>query len=190
MSASYAVDLGKTTQHHLSFPSPAVAADGGIAITSGGAISSLSGVLIGDVIDLRDSDAYCNVMLMGRGFGSGPLLVGVQTATATTSGSFTDPTSGLPQFPDPFVSGGWLIIGSGPAADATLGVFGSGVSGQYLLSGFATFAAFQRPHRYARIIIGSGFYDGLLYAGFVSQLRTVGSGGGFTYLPGSGSVNV
>ena len=190
MGASLAVDLGKTTQHLLSFPSPAVAADGGIAITSGGAMSSLSGVLIGDIVDMRDSDTYCNLLVLGRGFGSGPLLVGVQTSPDTTSGNFTDPTSGLPQFPDPFQSGGWLIIGSGPATDSRLGVFGSGVSGNYILSGFATFAAFQRPDRYARVVIGSGFYDGLLYAGFVSQLRTTGSGGGFTYAPGSGTVNV
>lgn len=172
----------------LSFPTPAVAANDGLAITSGGAMSSLSGVLVGGIVDMRDSNTYCNLIVAGRGFGSGPLTVGVQTSQDTTSGNFTDPTSGLPQFPDPFVSGGFVIIGSGPGA--LPGIFGSGYSGSLILSGFVEFAAFQRPHRYARVIIGSGFFDGIVVAGFVSQSRTTGSGFGFTLAPSSGTVSV
>lgn len=190
MSANLVVDIGNTCQLFLSLPSPAAAADAGIAITSGGCISSLSGVLIGDVADLRDSDTFCNVFVAGKGFGSGPLLIGVQTSDATTSGTFTDPTSGLAQLPTAFVSGGFLVIGSGAATDTFLGTFGSGVSGQVILSGFVAAAAFQRPHRYARLFVGSGFYDGTLMAGFITNLRTTGSGAGFTFNPGSGTVAV
>ena len=190
MSANLVVDLGGTTQSIQSFPSTAQAADGGMAITSGGNISSLSGVLVGDVIDLNNADTFCNVYVGGRSLGSGPLLVGVQTSDSTASGTFTDPTSGLSQLPTSFASGGFLIIASGPATDATLGIFSSGVSGAYALSGFLAFAAFQRPHRYARLFVGSGFYDGPLQAGFVSQFRTTGSGGGTTQSPGSGTISV
>ena len=47
------------------------------------------------------------------------------------------------------------------------------------------------PGQYVRAIAMSGdFWQSTLSVGFVSQLRTVGSGGGFTYSPGSGSVSV
>ena len=173
--ADYVIDLGFNTQSTPSFPSTAVAADDGIAITSGGAISSLSGVLIGSIVDLVNCNAYCNVNVMGRGFGSGPLVVGIQTSPGTPSGDFTDPTSGLPVLPRGINSGGFLILGSGPATDATLGIFGSGVSGQYLLSGFNAIAAFQRPHRYGRLFIGSVFFYGLGHAGFITNFKTTGS---------------
>lgn len=190
MSASLVVDLGNTVQFATSWPQTGVAADGGIAVTSGGCVSTLSGVLVGDIVDMLQADTYCNLWAAGRGFGSGPLLIHVQTADATTSGSFTDPTSGLAAMPGAFASGGILIVGSGPATDATLGILGSGVSGQYLLSGFAVAQGFQRPGRYVRCLVGSGFYDGILQVGFLSNLKTTGSGGGFTYAPGSGTVSV
>ena len=117
----------------------------------------------------------------------------MQTAAATTSGSFTDPTSGLPVFPTPFVSGGLLVIGSGAwaAAGDVGGIFGSGVSGQNVLSGFFAAAAFQRPHRYARVNTLAGFMDWCTpQAGFIGQRPTVGSGQGFSYSPGSGTINV
>lgn len=193
MSANLAVDLGKTCLARPSFPSAAVAADGGIAISSGGVVSSLSGVMIGDIVDLRDADTYCNVWAAGRTLGSGPLLLQVQDSNATTSGSFTDPTSGLTQFPTPFVSGGILVIGSGAwaAAGDVGGIFGSGVSGQNTLSGFFAIAAFQRVGRYARVNMLSGFMDWAnCQAGFISQFRTTGSGAGYSYSPGSGTLSV
>lgn len=192
MSANLVIDIGGSCVTQLSLPAAGVAADYGLAVTSGGAISSLSGVLVGDTIDLLHADAACNVFACGRGFGSGPLLIGIQTADVTTSGSFTDPTSGLAAADRPrgVSSGGFVIIGSGAATDVLLGVFGSGVSGQVIQSGFAAFVRFERPHRYARLIVGSGFYDGTLLAGFVSQARPVGSGGGFSMSPSSGSVTV
>lgn len=191
MSAGLVLDLGNTAQLAVSFPSTAVAADGGLAITSGGCISALSGVLVGDVVDLLPANAYCNLWVAGRSFGSGPLLIGVQTSDSTTSGTFTDPTSGLASLPGAFSSGGWLILGSGPATSTLLGTLGSGVSGQYLESGFMVAQAFQRTGRYARVVVGSGFYDGPLQAGFISALKTTGSGGGFSWSPSSGGgVNV
>ncbi len=190
MSANLVVDLGGTVISFVSLPSTAVLVDAGIAITSGGCISSLSGTLVGDIWDGINADTFCNIAVVGKGFGSGPLIVQVQTSDALTSGSFTDPTSGLAQLPTSFSSGCNLIIGSGPSTDATLGILSSGNSGSYLLSGFMAFAAFQRPHRYARINLQAGFYDGTLQAAFISNLKTTGSGGGFTLSPGSGSVNV
>ena len=184
MSANLVVDLGPTT---LSLPS--LPGANGMAITSGGTISSLSGALIGDVVDLLQANTFCNVYVAGRSLGSGPLIVGVQCSPTDASGSFTDPTSGLAQIPPPFVSGGRLVIGSGPATAANLGIFGSGVSGQMVLSGFHAFAAFQRPARYARLVTAAGFMDVTAFqAGFVSQLKTVGSGGGFSWSPQSGNT--
>ncbi len=191
MSASYAVDLGSTLQSMPSLPSAAVAADGGMAILSGGGISSLSGVLIGDIVDMLNSDTYCNVYVAGRSIGSGPLIIGVQTSDSTASGTFTDPTSGLAAIQAPFQSGGNLIIGSGDWTAGWGGIFGSGISGQVVLSGFMAIGAFQRPQRYARLIVNSGFMDVVGFqAGFMSQLRTTGSGAGFTYSPSSGVLNV
>ena len=192
MSASLLVDLGQTCQLQYSFPSRQTQADQGILITSGGAISSLSGVLIGGTVDLLQSDTYCNLFAMGIGFGSGPLVIGVQTSPDTTSGNFTDPTSGQTAFlPTAFASGGVIIIGSGPTgASGFLGTFSSGYSGSIIGSGWMAAAAFLRPHRFARAYVASGFYDGTLMVGFISQLRTTGSGGGFAYAPTSGTVSV
>lgn len=192
MSASYSVDLGFTLDTRPSLPSASVAADAGIAITSGGCYSSLSGVIVGDIADLGNDNTYCNVYVAGRSLGSGPLLIGVQTSDSTTSGTFTDPTSGLQDMPTSFRSGGYLIIGSGAWASASDpgGIFGSGVSGQMALSGFLAFGAFQRVGRYARLLTGSGFMDVAAFqAGFATQRRTVGSGS-FSWLPQSGGQTI
>lgn len=193
MSANLVIDLFNTTQTIPSLPSTAVSVDGPIAITSGGCITSLSGVLVGDIVDMINSDAYCNVYVAGKSLGSGPLIIGVQCSDQTTSGSFTDPTSGLAQLPGVFASGGNLIIGSGPWTGSTDpgGIFGSGISGQMALSGFMCGSAFQRPTRYARLLVRSGFMDCAGFAaGFISALRTTGSGGGYTSSPSSGVVDV
>jgi hypothetical protein len=191
MSASLLVDLFNTCQLSPSLPSFAVAADAPIPATSGGFVSSLSGVMPGDIVDLLNANTVCNVYVVGKAIGSGPLIIGVQTSDSTTSGSFTDPTSGLPQLPGSFSSGGQLIIGSGDWSSSWGGIFGSGVSGQVVLSGFFAASIFQRPHRYARLLVMSGFMDVVsMQAGFISQLKTTGSGGGFTYAPGSGVISV
>lgn len=193
---SQIVDLYNATMALPSLPSTAVAADGPIAISSGGVISSLSGVMIGDIIDLVNANAATQVFVAGRSLGSGPLMIGVQTSDATTSGSFTDPTSGLAALPSVFQSGGYLVIGSGGWTGATDpgGIYGSGMSGSMALSGFLAFGGFQRPHRYARLFLGSGFMDwAACQAGFVAQLKTQGSGPGFAWSPqssGNNTINV
>ncbi len=131
----------------------------------------------------------------------GKLRIAVQCADADVSGQYTDPTSGLPQLPRWFSSGGILILNSGGLLGGTLqGALStqgsnSGLpqSGYVIASGFAVAAYFQRPTpgQYTRAIVLSGdFYAGILTATFVSQYRTTGSGGGFSLLPGSGVVNV
>jgi hypothetical protein len=191
MSANLVVDLFNNVHSQPSVPSATVAADGAIAISSGGVISSLSGVLVGDPIDLGDANTVCNVYVAGRPLGSGPLIIGVQTSDSTASGTFTDPTSGLAQMPGKFASGGQLILGSGAWTDAAGGIWGSGVSGQAFLSGIMTGSYFQRPHQYARLLVMSGFADVAGFqAGFITQLRTVGSGGGYSPSPSSGPVSV
>ncbi len=58
-------------------------------------------------------------------------------------------------------------------------------------SGFSVYGAFQRLGRFARAVALSGdFYVGPLSVNIVSQLRTTGSGGGFSFSPTSGVVNV
>jgi hypothetical protein len=154
-----------------------------------GLIYAASGAVIGEIVDLKNANAFCNLFAAGRPvFTSGQLRLQIQTADATTSGSFTDPTSGLTNFPGHFASGGLLWLNSGQAGS---GLLGGGVSGQNMQSGFFVFQGFQRVGRYARVNVISGdFYAGTLTAGFVSQLKTTGSGHGFAYSPGSGSVSV
>ena len=182
MSANLVVDLGNTCLMAPSLP-------GGIVVSPSGFVAGLSGQLVGNTVDLINADTYCNVYVAGTSVTSGPLRVGVHAADAPTSGTFTDPTSGLATMPTSFSSGGWLVIGQSGTNPGVLNA-GNGVSGQFLLSGFTVGAAFMRTGRYARLILGSGFYDGPIQAGFISQLKTTGSGGGFTLAPGSGSVSV
>lgn len=177
MSANLIVDIGGAAQLANT-----------IGVGSGNTFAA-SGATIGQSIDLINANTYCNLVAMGNyTFGSGQLRIAVQTADADTSGLYTDPTSGMPVFPAPFQSGGLIILNSGGVGN---GLFGTFVSGQSALSGFAVAAAFQRPQRFARANVLSGdFYAGNLTVGFISQLKTTGSGGGFTYAPTSGVVNV
>lgn len=187
MSANLVVDIGATCWSQPSLP------DGLTGLSESGQFTGLSGVVIGGIVDLKDTDSYCNLYITGKSvLNSGILIVGVQTSDGTTSGSFTDPTSGLVaggNLPFRFASGGHIILCSGATTPAA-GLWGSAISGYNANSGFTAFAAFQRPHRYARLVFQSGFYIGTLTGGFVSQFHTTGSGGGFTYSPTSGTVNV
>lgn len=189
MSASLLVDLGNTCQLGFSFPpDPTLAHTAG---ASGGQVDSrTSGVTIGAAIDMLHANTFCNVVVNGICFTSGPLVVQVQTALKDTSGTYSDPTSGFSFFPTSFQSGGQIYVGlSGDGG----GLLNSGfVSGQSILSGFAISAGFQRPagHRYARINVLSGFFVGQVQAMFVTNLRTTGIGGGQSQQPGSGSPTV
>ena len=181
MSANLLVDLGNTCQlgfGALSAPAFAASAAG-----------------IGQIQDMINADTFTNVMIQGvpnAAGSSGQLRVFVQTSDGTTSGSFTDPTSGFNVFPTVFESGGIIRINSGGLGGTNgQGTFGDFISGHAFLSGFVEAGGFLRPHRYARIGYLSGdFYYGTLALTLVGQLRTTGSGGGFTFSPTSGVVNV
>lgn len=177
MSASTLVDLGHTCQL---FPS-----------VGSGLVFVASGGIIGLTADLINADTWCNLYAAGFPITtSGQLRLQVQTADATTSGSFTDPTSGMAaaDIPPPMFSGGIVWINSGAAVGGTLN---GAVSGQFIQSGFMIGAGFTRVGRYARVNVVSGdFYNGFLNAGFVTNYKVIGSGGGFTLAPGSGTVSV
>lgn len=180
-SASLVVDLGNTTQQGASIVDA--------PFLSGGSIFVASGATVGQSIFMGNADTFCNLQLTGVS-ASGQLRVQVQCANADVSGQYTDPTSGLAQFPTSFASGGILWINSGGTGGGVLGAF---VSGQALASGYAAAAGFQRTGPFTRALAlseGSAQYAGSLHAVFISNLRTTGSGGGFSYSPGSGSVNV
>ena len=182
MSANLIVDLGNTAAMQLSV---------GLGGAGSGLVYAASGAVIGQGVDLRNADTFCNLFAAGNGiFGSGQLRIQIQTSDSDVSGNYTDPTSGLAALPTSFSSGGILILNSGALGGGLLGAF---TSGQSIQSGFAVAAGFQRPQAgtYVRANVLSGdFFAGTLTVGFISQYRTTGSGGGFTYSPGSGSVNV
>lgn len=175
MSASYVVDLAGTTLHKSS-----------IVVGSG------SNLIIGDIVDLLNANTYTNVWVAGgAGGGSGAIEIRIQTSDGLTSGSFTDPTSGLPagSLPVNVVSGGIIWANSG--------LWGSGAANNgpivpinnapMFCSGGEMFGAFQRPHRYARLIINSGAYPGAVTAGFIGQSKVTTSGTGSTQSPSSGT---
>jgi hypothetical protein len=148
-----------------------------------------SGELVGGIVDMLHANNFCNLFVVG-GPTSGPVSVQVQTSDLTTSGSFVDPTSGLPVMPTSFQSGGILIVNSGLWASGS--PLGPGVNNAPLFcSGGAQIAGFLRVGRYvrARALSGNAF-DAPLTAGFLSQLKTTGSGAGFTFSPTSGTVSV
>lgn len=215
MSANLVVDLANTCQFHPS------------AITT---VSAASGVVVGLPIDLKNSDTLCNLFVAVLGAGSGPIGIQVQTSDVAsgnpmsggglpTSGSFTDPLSGLPEaaYPPSFNSGAILFLNSGlfrmpgggggsgqyvngaPVGTLPFGLHpiqrgqgagGFNTSGSWPIfssGGGVSFASFPRPHRFARAIIQSGATTiNDIMAGFVTNLKTTGSGGGFSYGPTSG----
>lgn len=189
--ASHAVDLGGTTVSQTTIAT----GGGGLGVMSGqiglasGLAYAASGGAVGQIVDLKDADSYCNLHVAGQALQtSGQLRIAVQTSEDTTSGNYTDPTSGLTTFPGFFSSGGILFLNSGGAGS---GVLDGGVSGEAMQSGFSVFAAFLREKRYVRAVMLSGdFYMGPLHVTFVSQKRYTSSGGGQTQAPGSGAVNV
>jgi hypothetical protein len=179
VSASTLVDLQNTCQRGVSIQ--------GSPVLSGAGVFPCSGAVIGQGIDLLHADTYCNLYVAGVS-ASGQLRAQVQCSDTDTSGSYTDPTSGLPQMPGAFSSGGILILNSG---GTTGGLLNGLVSGEALASGFFVAQGFIRTGRFARVNFLSGdFAAGAITAGFISQFKTTGSGGGFTLLPGSGTVSV
>ena len=178
-SANLVVDLANATEYF-----------GSLRVLSG------DSTVVGGIVDLLNGNTFCNVVV--QGYGSGPLPLFIQTADATTSGSFTDPTSGLPadvftQFGNRIASGGIFWANSGLPGSGNFSPAAPVGSAPAFCSGGVAFAAFQRPHRYARLVCTSGnasLTSVPFFAGFVTQKKTTGSGGGFSYQPGSGSINV
>jgi hypothetical protein len=199
MSANLIVDLGGTA---LSYPTLPAGASGTL---SGGVFTS-SGQLTGQSVDMLHANTFTNLLVGGISLNtSGQLLIQVQTSDTDTSGNFTDPTSGLAQLPTYFESGGIVRFNSGGILGGTIqgaintggglgntaGTSGAPNSGCAIQSGFQAFAGFQRVGRYARAnVLSGGFFVGPVQIAFVSQLKTTGSGGGFTLSPTSGVVNV
>lgn len=128
MSASLHVDFGNTMLFVNSLSTPG--SSGGNVISGVGTF----GAVVGNWVDMSNSDTFCGVYVAVAGGVSGPLPIAVQTARgindipltgsgsfsgnqfsggAPTSGSFTDPTSGLAQLPTWFSSGGILWVNSG-----------------------------------------------------------------------------
>lgn len=160
--------------------------------------SLLSGGLGGQPLSGAFTDPTSGLAQMPTWFNSGCILY-LNSGTYQLPGAGFPPTSGgniqpqLGGYPPgtyPFgytpvenAQGGPGFIFSGALAPAA--------------SGAMAFAAFQRPNRYGRIVLlsggvttsGTGTFQ--IVAGFVSQLMTTGSGGGFTQQPLSpNSVNV
>ena len=174
MSASLTVDLRQTTDFRASLM-----------------IGSGSNFTVGQIIDLLYADTYTNVWVAGGvGGGSGAVEIRIQTSDAITSGSFTDPTSGLAALPVNVNSGGIVWANSGLWNSGNYSLTAPVDGAPMWCSGGIDFAAFQRPHRYARLINNSGSYLGAITAGFVGQKRTTGSGAGFDFSPSSGVISV
>lgn len=214
MSASYVVDVANTCMFP---PSLALGAGVGNVPASGtlvGAIVDLkeantftnvwatgaanSGIL---VLKIETADGPSGLLQSGGGF---PI-----------SGAFVDPTSGMVDFPGPIKSGGLLYVNSGlvsipggggasggmnvntfqqgtnPVFNGQVGA-GFAPSGNFpvFCSGGMAFGGFLSPNRYARLVALSGGFTAQVIAGFQKQLRTTGGGGGFTFAPQTGTVNV
>jgi len=181
MSANLLIDLDSTAHVPLLSVAPAA----GVASTPA------SGAIIGNIVDLLNYDTYCNFFVAGSS--SGSIRVAVQFSDDTTSGNFTDPTSGLAADTFPTLqSGGILHVNSGlwPSGGLPKNCPISG--GPLFASGGVQFGSVIRPNRYGRLNILSGSANvGPVTAGFISQLRTTGSGGGFSWSPISGNaINV
>jgi hypothetical protein len=174
MSANLVVDLANTCDYDVS-----------LRVISG------DSTVVGLVVDLLGANTFCNVWAAGNN--SGPLPILIQTSDTTTSGDFTDPTSGLVQMPVNISSGGIFWVNSGLWSSGYSSPAPSVNNAPVFCSGGIQFGAFQRPQRYARLICTSGNASLTavpFIAGFVSQRKVTGSGGGFSYSPLSGSVNV
>ena len=174
MSANLVVDLGATCDYALSLD-----------------VATPASLTIGSIVDLANADTNCNIWVAGGG-GSGVLEIRVQTSDGTTSGGFTDPTSGRAsnQLPSFIASGGIMYVNSGLAASGNQSLSAPVNTAPLFCSGGIQFGSFIRPHRYARLIVASSLFPDPVLAGFISNKRTTGSGGGFTFAPGSGTVNV
>lgn len=169
------------------------------------AAGACSGPLL---VAIQTAPGPYDIPLTGNAF-SGNIFSG----GAPASGNFTDPTSGLVQLPTWVSSGGILIVNSGlyttpgilgasgqkvnnytqgtipfgpnPIQNAMggIGFVASGTLPVFASGGMAI-GGFQRNYQYARLVWLSGSTSvPYLQAGFIAQLMTTGSGGGFSQQP-------
>ncbi len=174
MSANLVVDLGATCDYRASLVNAPL----------------LSGPAVGEIVDFLGADTYCNLWATTAGPSSGQIAILIQTSDGVASGSFTDPTSGLPRFPTFISSGGIFWVNSGLYVSGWSSIAAPVNNAPQFCSGGIAFGAFVRPHRYARLVGLSGDVGSTITAGFVSNKRTIGSGGGSTQSPGSGTPSV
>ena len=157
------VDLANTLQIV-----PSIQAAAGVGSTPA------SGVIVGMNGNLALSNEFTAVMASFGPSTSGQFQVQIQTSSGTTSGSFTDPTSGLQRMPTNLLSGGILVVNSG--------------NGQ--ASGGMLIGNFLRPadHDNVRAIVMSGDqFNGPVNVQFGGWLKRTGSGFGTSQSPTAGT---
>jgi hypothetical protein len=126
-------------------------------------------------VDLLYANIACQLQVDVGPSISGQCRVMIQSSDTTTSGNFTDPTSGLSKMPGQFLSGGILVVNSG----------------NVWASGGTQFSLFQRPGRYVRGIVMSGDQNNApVTVKFLSNLKTTGSGGGASQSPANATFTV
>lgn len=168
----------------------AVQCQNSISPANGVAASPASGVIIGQIVDMLHANNYCNVFVAG-GPSSGPFQVQVQVSDGVTSGSFGDPTSGAAAFQGPVLSGGLAWINSGLHTSGNRPNGPNVNNAPLFCSGNTTGFGFLRTGRYARVNVLSGSaFSAPVAAGFITQLKVIGSGTGFTLSPTSGVPSV
>lgn len=217
MSANLIVDIGNTAQFNLSLYSITGAQSGtqvGLPIDLQNADTfcnvtvAAGGVASGPLLfQVQTADGVSGVPWSGGGLPpsgnfTDPTSGLAQLPTWFSSGGILIVNSGF--YPIPGGGGGsgtqvagypmgTFPFGTTPVQNAQGGPAVASGNIQEFASGGVAFAAFQRPNRFARINLLSGgtSASGLpVFAGFVSQLRTTGSGGGYSAQPLSGNVNV
>ncbi len=161
--------------------------------------SPASGVVVGQIIDLLHYDTFCNWFVAGGGNSgaaswSGVVGVAAQFSDSLSSGSFalSDPTSGQSAFLPSYVGSGTVLYGnSGLAASGGIPLGAPVDQAPPFCSGGIQFGAAIRTGRYGRLVLLSGAsLVSPILAGFVTNLRTTGSGGGQSQSPGSGNISV
>src|SRR4051812_20421899 len=97
---------------------------GSIQAANGVGASPASGETVGVYGDLRDSNMLTHLVVSFGPSLSGSFRVQAQTSPDTSSGNFTDPTSGLQRMPTNLLSGGILLVNSGTGNVSGNTVFG------------------------------------------------------------------
>jgi len=165
--ANLIIDLANSTINGMS-----------VLNTSGSTLPS-SGVNVGRAVDLLQANTLCNVATTYGNAASGFIGIQVQESDTNVSGNFV---------PVLVFSGTWSWLSGGRFVLQSSGI---GQSGTGPVSGGTLFNAFERRFRYVRAITESGgLWDAPVNVGFISQSKIDGSGGGFSFSPGSGVVSV